>query len=57
MNECEHQDDHPFLYDFISQNTYTVLSTVKEIGSPAAALVGIAVTTDLTIISDNDVKL
>jgi len=41
-----------FLYDFISKNKYAVLSTVTKDNLPEAALVGIAVTTDLQIIFD-----
>jgi uncharacterized pyridoxamine 5'-phosphate oxidase family protein len=41
-----------FLYNFISKNKYAVLSTVTKDNLPEAALVGIAVTTDLQIIFD-----
>ncbi len=41
-----------FLYNFISQNKYAVLSTVTVDNLPQAALVGIAVTKDLKIIFD-----
>jgi len=41
-----------FLYDFISQYKYAVLSSVTADNSPEAALVGIAVTPDLRIIFD-----
>ena len=41
-----------FLYKFISKNKYAVLSTVTKDNLPEAALVGIAVTTDLQIIFD-----
>ena len=40
------------LYEFISKNKYAVLSTVTKDNLPEAALVGIAVTTDLQIIFD-----
>ena len=40
------------LYNFISKNKYAVLSTVTKDNLPEAALVGIAVTTDLQIIFD-----
>lgn len=41
-----------FLYNFISKNKYAVLSTVTKDNHAEAALVGIAVTPDLTIIFD-----
>jgi general stress protein 26 len=41
-----------FLYNFISKNKYAVLSTVTKDNFAEAALVGIAVTTDLKIIFD-----
>jgi uncharacterized pyridoxamine 5'-phosphate oxidase family protein len=41
-----------FLYNFISKNKYAVLSTVTKDNLPEAALVGIAVTTELQIIFD-----
>jgi uncharacterized pyridoxamine 5'-phosphate oxidase family protein len=41
-----------FLYDYISQFKYAVLSTVTTENRPEAALVGIAVTADLKIIFD-----
>ena len=41
-----------FLYNFISKHKYAVLSTVTKENLPEAALVGIAVTTDLKIIFD-----
>ena len=41
-----------FLYSFISKNKYAVLSTVTKDNRAEAALVGIAVTTDLKIIFD-----
>ncbi len=36
-----------FLYDFISKNRYSVLSTVTTNNIPESALVGFAVTRDL----------
>ena len=41
-----------FLFNFISKNKYAVLSTVTKDNLAEAALVGIAVTTDLKIIFD-----
>ena len=41
-----------FLYDFISKNRYSVLSTVTINNTPESALVGFAVTRDLKIIFD-----
>lgn len=41
-----------FLYDYISQFKYAVLSTVTADNLPEAALIGIAVTPDLRIIFD-----
>ena len=41
-----------FLYQFISQHKYAVLSTVSPDNRPEAAVVGIAVTPDLEIIFD-----
>ena len=41
-----------FLYNFISKYKYAVLSTIAKENRPEAALVGIAVTPDLTIIFD-----
>jgi uncharacterized pyridoxamine 5'-phosphate oxidase family protein len=41
-----------FLYDFISKNKYSVLSTVNINNRPESALVGFAVTPDLKIIFD-----
>jgi len=41
-----------FVYNFISKNKYAVLSTVTKDNHAEAALVGIAVTPDLTIIFD-----
>lgn len=41
-----------FLYNFISQNKYAVLSTVTKDNLAEAALVGIAVTPELKIIFD-----
>jgi len=41
-----------FLYNFISQHRYAVLSTVSAEGNPEAALVGFAVAPDLRLIID-----
>ena len=41
-----------FLYSFISKNKYAVISTIGKTDLPEAALVGIAVSTDLRIIFD-----
>jgi len=41
-----------FLYKFITEHKYAVLSTVSNKNLPEAALVGIAVTEDLKIIFD-----
>jgi uncharacterized pyridoxamine 5'-phosphate oxidase family protein len=41
-----------FLYQFIAKNKYAVLSTVTPQQHPEAAVVGIAVTTELHLIFD-----
>lgn len=41
-----------FLYNFLSEHKYAVLSTVTKDNCPEAALIGFAVTTDLQIIFD-----
>lgn len=41
-----------FLYDFIKQNKFAVLSTISKDNTPQSAWVGIAVTPDLKIIFD-----
>src|SRR4030095_1498 len=41
-----------FLYNFISKHKFAVLSTVTKDNLPEAAVVGIAITTDLQIIFD-----
>lgn len=44
--------DKPFLYSFLSQHRYGVVSSIAADGTPQSALVGIAPTPDLEIVFD-----
>ncbi len=44
--------DNDFIYNFLKQNKYGVLSTISNKNKPESAYVGIAVTPELRIIFD-----